>query len=231
MFVLVDRSFHYAPELQACGVCCIISDTVPVPGELICTQVLAVVPEMEYMTADATITKIITHCHNVLDELFLVHQEAALQGMFDDAIELFNSYRELHDLHKSFEDEKLIPKFHEFEDQGRWPASLYTLEHDKIRDLMEKTEQYLTGLADSRLEGRNLRRNIIAFLEREKTFKGYCEHHQDREEEGLLPELDKLTDSTWRAGIISPFVEEWKNCLIRNKESISKLEKISGSKR
>lgn len=175
------------------------------------------------MTANTTLTKVITHCHKVLDELFLTHQEAVLQGKFDDAIELFDSYRELHDLHKAFEDEKLIPKLHELDDPGRWPASLYTLEHDKIRVLLAKMEQYLNDLADSRLEGRDLRRNIIAFLDREKTFKGYCEHHQDREEGGLLPELDKLTDSTWRAGIINSFVEEWENCIKRNMESVNKL--------
>lgn len=176
------------------------------------------------MPANTTFTEVITQCHHVLDEIFLLHQETVLLGRFDDAVLLFNSYSELHDLHKTFEDEILIPKFSEIGNHGRWPASLYMLEHDKILDLMEKTENYLIQLGDLQPDSRNLRRNIIAFLDREKTFKGYCEHHQDREEQGLLPELDNLTDSAWRTGIIGPFVKDWENCVKRNMLLINKLD-------
>lgn len=180
------------------------------------------------MTDNTTFTKVVSRCHSILDEIFLIHQEAILSGRFNDAINVFNSYRQLHDLHKSFEDEILIPKFNEVGNRGRWPASMYRMEHDKIRDLLEKTEKYLSELCETRLEGRNLRRNIIAFLDREKTFKGYCEHHQDREENGLLPELDGLVDSKWRADVIGPFVDDWENSVKQHMASINNLE-ITGS--
>ena len=165
------------------------------------------------MPAITTFTKVIAQCHHVLDEIFLLHQETVLFGRFDNAILLFNSYKELHDLHKTFEDEKLIPKFNELGNHGRWPASLYKLEHDKIRDLM----------AEIPPDNRSLGRNIISFLDREKTFKGYCEHHQDREEQGLLPELDNLTDSIWRESIIGPFIAAWESCVNRNMLLINKI--------
>lgn len=175
------------------------------------------------MPAITTFTKVIAQCHHVLDEIFLLHQETVLFGRFDNAILLFNSYKELHDLHKTFEDEKLIPKFNELGNHGRWPASLYKLEHDKIRDLMEKTENDLVRLAEIPPDNRSLGRNIISFLDREKTFKGYCEHHQDREEQGLLPELDNLTDSIWRESIIGPFIAAWESCVNRNMLLINKI--------
>ena len=102
------------------------------------------------------------------------------------------------------------------------------LEHDKIQELMESTENYLIQLGDIQPDSRNLRKNIIAFLDREKTFKGYCEHHQDREEQGLLPELDKLTDNSWRTEIIGPFVNDWECCVKRNMSSINKID-IAGT--
>jgi len=196
---------------------------VTVTGPLYTTIYVYINIQKTVMPDYTTFTETIGHCHDVLDEIFLIHQEAVLLGRFDDAIQLFNCYRELHDLHKAFEDEKLIPKFNEHGNHGRWPASLYLQEHDKIRELMQKTENYLTTLSNSELDGRNLRRNIIAFLDREKTFKGYCEHHQDREEEGMLPELDDLADSGWRAGIIGPFVEEWENCVTHNTRTVKKI--------
>lgn len=170
-----------------------------------------------------TFTEVISRCHTILDEIFLIHQEAILSGRFKDATGIFNSYRQLHDFHKSFEDENLIPKFNELGNHGRWPASMYMVEHDKIRDLLEKTEKYLLELCETRLEGRNLRRNIIAFLDREKTLKGYCEHHQDREENGLLPELDRMADSKWRADIIGSFIEDWEKSVKQHMDSINKL--------
>jgi hypothetical protein len=170
------------------------------------------------MSDNANLNDVITQCHRGLDEIFLLHQEAVLIGKFDDAIQLLNCFKELHHLHMSFEDEQLIPKLGELGDRGRWPASLYTSEHDKIQELLQKAEGRLLALSKDRLAGKVLRRDIIIFIENEKVFKGVCEHHQEREEAGLLPELDQQTDVKWRKSIIEPFFNEWNNgmkrCLI-----------------
>jgi hemerythrin-like domain-containing protein len=165
------------------------------------------------MSVNMTLTELIAKCHQSLDEIFLLHQEAVLLGRFDDAIQLLDFYRELHRLHMDFEDGQLIPRHHELDIQGQWPASLYTDEHTKIQKLMGLIEVDLLSLSDGRLSDQKLRRGIIAFLDKQKTFKGLSEHHQEREEKGLLPELDKQTEPKWRANVIEPFLHEWNGCL------------------
>ncbi|MCH9049368.1 MAG: hypothetical protein IH836_10630 [Proteobacteria bacterium] len=181
------------------------------------------------MPSSTNLKEVITKCHNVLDEIFLIHQEAVLLGKFDEAKQILDCYKVLHDLHKDFEDQHLIPMFDELGNQGQWQASLYTQEHQKINELMDNTENNLRQLSESQLDDRNLRRNIIAFLDREKTFKGYCEHHQEREEAGLLPSLDAQTDTEWRAKIIWPFVKEWEQCMERNMKIIKNLKIVNES--
>ncbi len=163
------------------------------------------------MSDNADLNHIINQCHRGLDEIFLLHQEAVLIGKFDDAIQLLNCFKELHHLHMSFEDEQLIPKLEELGDRGQWPASLYTSEHNKIQELLQKAEGRLLALSKDCLAGKVLRRDIITFIEDEKIFKGVCEHHQEREEKGILPELSQQTDVKWCKSIIEPFFNEWNN--------------------
>jgi hypothetical protein len=167
------------------------------------------------MSKNANLNDVIAQCHQGLDEFFLLHQEAVLIGKFDDAIQLLNCFKELHHIHMTFEDKQLIPKLEELGDRGRWPASLYSSEHNKIQELLQKAEDRLLALKKSHLGGKIIRRDIITFIENEKVFKGVCEHHQEREEAGLLPELDKQADLKWRANIIDPFFNEWNNCMKR----------------
>jgi hypothetical protein len=165
------------------------------------------------MMDETKLTDVITKCHQELDELFLLHQEAVVLAKFEPAVELLGCFGELHQFHMDFENEKLIPALTELGDPGRWPASLYSSEHDKVQELLKKTEGRLLSLRDNRLSGKAtgkaMRRGIIALLDEQKTLKGVCEHHQEREQVGLLPELDKLTDTEWRTNIIKPFLEEW----------------------
>jgi hypothetical protein len=176
------------------------------------------------MSDNSQLTEVITQCHQTLDEFFLLHQEAVLLGRFDDAIQLLNCFKELHHLHMAFEDSQLIPRLDEPGYQGPWPASLYTAEHAKIQGLMGKTENHLLLLNKSKLSGKALRREIIAFLDNEKTFKGLCEHHQAREEAGILPELDKLADTQWRQSIIELFLQDWTCCLDRNMSIVNEID-------
>ena len=165
------------------------------------------------MSDKAKFTEAITHCHQGLDEFFLLHQEAVLLGNFADASQLLDCFKELHHLHMRFEDETLIPKLAELGDKGRWPAFLYTAEHAKIQELLEKATANLELLSNNKLSGNDLRRGIITLLDNEKILKGVCEHHQEREETGILPELNKQTDVAWRISIIKPFLDEWEHCL------------------
>lgn len=170
------------------------------------------------------LTEVVSQCHQRLDDLFLLHQEAVLLGRFGKALQLLNCFKELHHLHMRFEDEKLIPKLDGIDDRGRWPASLYTDEHAKVRDLMGKTENNLRSLGKGQLSSKELRRQIIVFLDEEKTFKGLREHHQEREEAGMLLELDNQTGNNWRVSTIKPFMNAWSDCMERNMAIVNGVE-------
>jgi len=172
------------------------------------------------MPDSTKLTEVIAQCHKALDDVFLLHQEAVLLGRCDAAVQILNCFKELHHLHMEFEDKKLIPKLDGLGDRGHWPASLYTDEHAKIQELMGKTENDLLSLSKSRLSNKDFRRRIISFLDKERTFKGLCEHHQEREESGMLPELDAQTETKWRASVIRPFLKEWNCCMERNMDII-----------
>ena len=176
------------------------------------------------MPDKSKLTKVIARCHRGLDEVFLMHQEAVLLGMFDEAAQLLDCFKELHHLHMSFEEEKLIPRLDGLGIRGRWPASLYTDEHAKVKQLLGKTENNLLSLIERNASNRDLRREIIVFLDTEKSFKGLCEHHQEREEAGLLPELEKQADEKWCASVIEPFENQWNACMKRNMKIIDGID-------
>jgi len=161
------------------------------------------------MTCPSSLKIVITHCHQVLIQLFFVHQEAVLVGDLPRAIETLRRYTEALELHKDFEDEHLLPRLAELDDPGDWPVSLYSHEHNKIGDLLPRLEESIIQLNKQGLSGTALRAELIELLDREKSIKGLCEHHQEREEAGMLPVLDQQTEETWRISIIGPFLDEW----------------------
>ena len=169
-------------------------------------------------------TDVITRCHQELDEFFLLQQEAVIQAKLEAAITLLGCFGELHQFHMDFENEQLIPALTELGDPGQWPASLYSSEHDKVQELLQKAGRRLLSLHEARLSSREMRRGIIILLDEQKTLKGVCEHHQEREQVGLLPELDKLADTEWRTRTIKPFLEEWSQRMAHNINIAKQLE-------
>jgi len=161
------------------------------------------------MTDSSSLKDVIARCHRELDRLFFAHQEAVLSGEFPRAIEALQQFAVAHHLHKRFEDNHLLPRLIELDDPGAWPPSLYSFEHNKIDDLLARLEANLGRLSARELAGSALRVEIIELLDEEKSFKGLCKHHQEREETGMLAMLDRQTDAAWREEIIAPFVAEW----------------------
>ena len=165
------------------------------------------------MSETSSLKHVIGLCHVELDRLFLAHQEQLLTGDLLSADAALQRYRLAHDLHKRFEDEHLIGPLEDLEDPGPWPAALYGKEHDKIDTQLARIVGQLGALIEQDTGGTALRLELIALLDREKTFKGLCEHHQEREEAGLLPVLDAQTTAEWRMTILEPFNAEWQALL------------------
>lgn len=132
--------------------------------------------------------------HLDLRELFLRHQEFLLQGQFNEALKSLNHYDVCHQVHARMEERYLFPEFVKIERKSRWDVSLYEKEHEKIESLFENISNDLQWLSEQQLNESQLRRNIIALLDMEKTFKGLTEHHEEREENGMLKDLDEQLD-------------------------------------
>ena len=105
-----------------------------------------------------------------------------------------NHYDVCHQVHARMEERYLFPEFVKIERKSRWDVSLYEKEHEKIESLFENISNDLQWLSEQQLNESQLRRNIIALLDMEKTFKGLTEHHEEREENGMLKDLDEQLD-------------------------------------
>ncbi|MBL1141603.1 MAG: hypothetical protein HND53_06185 [Proteobacteria bacterium] len=137
------------------------------------------------------LVEIIQKQHSDLHELFARHQEALLQGLFDVAGTWLEHFHVCQTAHIQLEENYLLPEFAKIERRTKWDASLYQKEHEKITQLFGNITQDLEWLAEQELDESQKRRNIIALLDKEKTLKGLLEHHEEREEEGMLIDLNE----------------------------------------
>ncbi len=161
------------------------------------------------MKTGTMLGKIIHKQHLDLREIFMQHQEFLLQGQFDEAFTSLNHYDVCHQAHAQLEERYLFPEFVKIERQSRWDVSLYEKEHEKISILFEKISEDLHWLSEQQLTESQLRRNIIAVLDKEKSFKGLTEHHEEREEEGMLKDLDEKLDSEHIKQLVSDIKYTW----------------------
>lgn len=137
------------------------------------------------------LVEIIKKQHLELRELFMRHQEMLLTGQFEEAKTWLKHYIVCQKVHIQIENNYLLPEFDEIDRRTQWDSSLYEKEHEKITKLFESISEDLNWLADQDFNESDKRRNIIALLDKEKTLKGLNEHHEDREEEAMLKELDE----------------------------------------
>lgn len=140
------------------------------------------------------LVELIHQQHQELQELFARHQEALLQGHFDIADEWLQHYIDCQKAHMQIEEAYLFPAFAKIERTSKWDVSLYEKEHAKIKTLYQNVSDDLDWLSEQKLTETQQRRNIIALLDKEKTLKGLNEHHEEREEEAMLKELDEQLD-------------------------------------
>ena len=153
--------------------------------------------------------------HLELRDIFMQHQEALLQGHFDDAIKCLTHYDVCHQAHARLEECYLFPEFVKIERESQWDVSLYEKEHQRIVSLFGNVSKHLNWLSEQPLSDSQLRRHIIALLDKEKTFKGLTEHHEGREEKAMMKELDEQLNRSLIKEIVSDINFTWLEVITR----------------
>ena len=124
--------------------------------------------------------------HREMDELFLQHQEALLEQDWGKAQERYTAFHTLLLSHIALEDSVLVP-LHQQLTKPQWRTLVYTAEHDKVREIAQIMAD---RIAAPKPEDKQQRlRWIIKLLDDERSLKNLLEHHNEREEKGMLPEL------------------------------------------
>ncbi|MBV1873619.1 MAG: hypothetical protein KUG80_02500 [Gammaproteobacteria bacterium] len=134
----------------------------------------------------SSLDAVLKHYHEQLNERLLLQQDALIDKNITLALQLFCQFQLLMTDHLRVENLILLPLHAEIENV-RWPSSLYKLEHNKIIKLMSKAELQLRSA--QRHKNTDCRRDIVEIIDYQRTLKGVLEHHEAREEQGLLAEL------------------------------------------
>ncbi len=149
--------------------------------------------------------------HTELDEQFLQHQELLLAGRLDDARSSLDTFAAGLALHVQQEDELLLPLFTaraaaQAPAQHRQATVLHH-EHRKLLQLLDKLRAHIATLH------RPAPRQLIALIEREAVFKHVLEHHGERENQFLFPELNRVTSDAERAHLMEQLLHGWMSAM------------------
>lgn len=174
----------------------------------------------------------VTEFHHQLNEAFLLHQEALLINALPLAADFLSIFQELITLHIAVENEHINPVHAELINDARWKTTLYVAEHDKILSLInnlsdklsDKMQQSAT-LPEHAQERSQKTHNrwVIDILDYERTLKNVMEHHEEREEKGLLAEIDEQLSATPLNALIETCHSHWHEPLQKQQDSINTL--------
>lgn len=134
-----------------------------------------------------------------------LHQQALIEQNMPLAMALYELLEENLQLHIRLENELVFSQHCQLE-TTRWPSSLYLAEHNKITDLLQQCRH---RLQNPKTQNGNLKPWIIQTLDFQRTLKNVLEHHEEREEMTLLPELDKQLDKYLKTDLIKELNEQW----------------------
>jgi len=131
--------------------------------------------------------------HRALAQLLTMHQEALLIDDMMLALNVFDLFADALQRHLDVENNLLLPLHRTLVKEHRWAQLVYEKEHDKLLQMTARIRRELVALADVR--GRARRLALLEVLDYQRSFKSVMEHHEEREEQALLPELDSCADS------------------------------------
>jgi hemerythrin-like domain-containing protein len=160
--------------------------------------------------------------HTQLDDAFLLHQEAVVERRFELARELLAAYRRLLTTHMRHEEELVLPIFERAGPVPRWPAVLYTGQHQKLLVLLDQIEVRLHAP-----EGRRAAIDLITF---EATYKHLLEHHDGAEREGLYPVVDRTASAEEHERVLAICRNEWRAAFERDAELLERARRDLGER-
>lgn len=134
--------------------------------------------------------------HRQLEAGFDEHLLALVGAEFSDALQHLRHWHRALLQHIHIEDNLLLPHVPA---DARWPARLYLLEHQRIRDLAQDYLKQLQAVAaQPPAEPRARRRAVLALIDAAHPLRHLCEHHHEREEMALAHELSvDLQQQAW----------------------------------
>ena len=171
-------------------------------------------------TDTAPLLNVLDHYHQRLENLFLCQQEALVEQRFELASQILTHYQALLSAHIQLENSLLLP-LHEKVEKPRWASSLYQREHEKILTLLARAIEKLNAAQSE--EGRSLRRLVIELLDYQRTLKGVLEHHEQREEQGLVPELSATLDLSEEVRLATQLEALWQQNFAERQDALSGL--------
>jgi hemerythrin-like domain-containing protein len=139
--------------------------------------------------------------HRELDEVFFRHQEAVLLCEIDRAIDELKTHERKLLMHMQDEEELLLPIYTaRTEKIPGGSLELFTAEHKKMQKFLAEFREALPQMRAK--DPSDLRRSIIALLDRQFMYKHLSEHHDLRERNVLYPWLDRITSEEERRALL-----------------------------
>lgn len=129
----------------------------------------------------------VSYFHIEMGEILHLHQEALLVQDRALSLSFLRLFKQVLLEHIDLEDTLLMTRHTSLVDDPQWATRIYEEEHNKIRAMLKELFVRLNQAPVI-----NQRRWVIEILDYERLLKNVLEHHEEREEQGLLKELDNL---------------------------------------
>lgn len=127
--------------------------------------------------------------HAALETQLLAVLDALIALRPARAAAAFARFAALLDAHFAAEESELLPRLAALP-APRWPPALYLAEHAKLRQLCARYAQTLAAaIAAAPATAPRRRRQALNLIDALHPLRHVLEHHQQREDQGLLPEL------------------------------------------
>ena len=120
--------------------------------------------------------------HTAMLELLQQERLAVLTGDLAAARDLLDRLQMLQQEHIAYEEATLIPRL---PPDARWPAKVYLAEHSKLGSMLDELRTTLAPLP-AQVSDASTR---LTLIDGHMAFKHVLEHHFEREEKGLLIEV------------------------------------------